>query len=270
MEDAVSPLPATAVCPECGKEVRKDNISRHRKLLHGVTPAPRGHPKTRPEPETDGFEAETDADESPYISQEKVPGGEPAKEAKRRWFKRSGTTSAPKKAPAKRKARVSTAELVSQGWAGAASSVMRWDVPVGRVLMFQAPVAGDVMDEQIAGTFVDRLIQPLARNYDKFTAAGAMVGVPVCVAMLERKPELQPVLMPTLRSMIHPMLVAMAKGAKKVQRRQEEEAEALAELAEFLPPELMAELTADGKSPVDGLIDLIFAGSPTMTQEEAA
>lgn len=70
----------------------------------------------------------------------------------------------------------------------------RIDPPVGRCLQLEAPIAGRKIDEFIANTWVDKMLQPLFRKSDQLEGIGAIVGLPVLVAVLERKPELTPVL----------------------------------------------------------------------------
>ena len=258
-------LPRMVTCDVCDREVRYENIARHKRKLHGIEPERWARKKADADP--DPVELLDDdgsvADDSPYSSDEKVPGGgeKPAAtgakaKAKAKWFKWGGGEKKPRPRGGKR---ISAAEYIGDGWAALGARMMVADAPVGRVLMFQAPVAGDVLDDALAGTVLDRVAQPILKKWEQTSEAGALVMVPLTVAMIERRPEMRPVLVPILRSTMMPMLVAMAKGARRAKKRQAEQVEAMEELADFFPPEVMAEMKASGKSPVDMMIEMIFA-----------
>jgi hypothetical protein len=52
--------------------------------------------------------------------------------------------------------------------------------PTGRMLQFQAPAAGLIIDRAIAGTLPDRLIfQPIARNRDKYEDVAFLLAGPL-------------------------------------------------------------------------------------------
>ena len=136
------------------------------------------------------------------------------------------------------------------------------DVPVGRVLALQAPMVGDVLDDAIKGTVVDKVLQPFVRQGDRAKLIGAVVLPPLLVGALERNPELAPTLMPVLRAAMVPMLVEMAKAAKKAKADEKKLFEALDEVADSLPPELLAEAKERSMHPVDAIIASLFAPPP--------
>ena len=260
------PLPRMVTCDVCDREVRYENIARHKRKLHGIEPERWARKKAESEP--DSVELLDDdgsvGQDSPFHADEQVPGGgeKPAAtgakaKAKAKWFKWGG--GGEKKPRPRVGKRISAAEYIGDGWAALGSKMLTTDPPVGRVLMFQAPVAGDVLDDALAGTVIDRVAQPILRKWEQSSEAGALVMVPLTVAMIERRPEMRPVLVPILRSTMMPMLVAMAKGARRAKKRQAEQVEAMEELADFFPPEVMAEMKASGKTPVDLMIEMIFA-----------
>jgi hypothetical protein len=52
--------------------------------------------------------------------------------------------------------------------------------PTGRMLQYQAPAAGVIIDRAVAGTLPDRvLFQPLARNRDKYEDVGFLLAGPL-------------------------------------------------------------------------------------------
>lgn len=97
----------------------------------------------------------------------------------------------------KRKSRVSLEQLgaAAYGIAGRALAKTRL-YPVGRVLSMQAPVAGLVLEEELAGTMADRVAQPVARLMAKGGTLGALAVLPAAVAayQLTGSPELLPVI----------------------------------------------------------------------------
>lgn len=252
-------------CPECGKMMSAGaGMATHRRLVHMVTKEA-ASPAASPDA---AFEDEKSPGDSPFVTDEQVPGQPQGTKAKK-WFQRGGADKDATKPikPRIHHPRVNTAGFFTEAWTGVGNLVVRSDVPVGRVLLFQAPCVGDIIDEEISGTAADKLIQPVVRWWEKGSTIGALVGVPIVVAMIERQPERQALLVPMLRSMMGPMLVQMAKGAKKAKKRQEAEMAAIEDLDDFLPPEMVAEMKRTNKSPADFLIEMIFADMPTPTPE---
>lgn len=90
------------------------------------------------------------------------------------------------KAPAKagkRLPRVSLASLIEDAWgqmAFASSSIP----PMQRLLTAQAPYCGMALEEALAGTVVDRVLQPVARAEDKAKAVGGVMFPPMALMMV--------------------------------------------------------------------------------------
>lgn len=255
-------MAVTRECPECGKVVSRANLSRHRQQMHGVEPAPPGNPKSvGPEPE--GL-AEDPEDDSPFAeTRERVPGGEPASKPASKWWQRKGASKPKVRVAPKRHPRADTSPIIEHIWQGLAQATASRDVPVSRVLAFQAPFVGGVVDDAIKGTLIDKPLQPLARLYGHSSVLGGIVGTPIIVGMIERRPELHPVLVPVLHDLVDSMLIELAKGAKKEKQRQEKQRAALEELEGLLPPEMMQVLRDENMSPADALIEMIFADMPS-------
>lgn len=58
--------------------------------------------------------------------------------------------------------------------------------PAGRMLEYQAPAAGVIIDDAIAGTAVDRFaVQPIMRNKDKYESVIFLVAPPVLMFMIQ-------------------------------------------------------------------------------------
>jgi hypothetical protein len=91
--------------------------------------------------------------------------------------------------PAKRLPRVSLAGLIEDAW-----SQMAWAAaplpPMQRLLYAQAPFAGVALEGALAGTIVDKALQPVARAEEKAKAVGGLVMPPVALlAVLATAPQ---------------------------------------------------------------------------------
>jgi hypothetical protein len=148
--------------------------------------------------------------------------------------------------------RASAAETLSDIWGGVGTLAMRQGhLPLGRCLQFQAPVAGEMLDGAVEGTFIDKtVLQPIVKGRGRFDAIGAVLGPPLIVLAIERNPNNAEMLMPALRASIRSSLPLMVPAIKKVQERERKAAEAAAELFPDLPP---------GEDPVDAIITMMFA-----------
>jgi hypothetical protein len=112
-----------------------------------------------------------------------------------------------------------------------------------RMMKFQAPAAGMVLEDAVNGTIVDRVLQPVARSAAGFEVFSAVVLPPLLVAALElRGPTIAPFVMPMLRDlMLRYAKLAGPKMAEAMAREQEFEAEfgmSVDQLLEqlFVPP----------------------------------
>lgn len=114
----------------------------------------------------------------------------------------------------------------------------RIDPPVGRVLQFESPLAAKKIDDAIAGTIIDRLLQPLFRKSDDIEGLGAVLGLPILVGIYERRPEMAPVLEPMLYEVMGVMMDQLAPVMRKEKTKQRRTARSLADMSETfnLPP----------------------------------
>lgn len=149
--------------------------------------------------------------------------------------------------------RASAADTLADVWSGVGSLAIRsgQHAPLGRCLQFQAPVAGEMLDEAVKGSFIDKIaLQPFVKARGRFDLLGAVLGPPLIVLAIERNPQQIDVLMPMLRSSVRASLPLMVPAIKKVQEKERKAAEAAAELFPDLLP---------GEDPVDGIIAMMFA-----------
>lgn len=83
-----------------------------------------------------------------------------------------------------RRPRMPVADVVEQIWGQLAWSA-RPLPPVQRILSIQAPFAGAMADQSLAGSLADRVIlQPLARYQDSAESLNALLGPPVFTALI--------------------------------------------------------------------------------------
>lgn len=145
--------------------------------------------------------------------------------------------------------RQSAAELLGMAYGGLGSLLVKTeaDVPVGRTLQIQAPVAGPILDKWLSGTIIDRVLQPFVAKVDDLEDLAALVMLPILVGTLERSPDLAPMLEPMARQAIRANLVHLAAAEKK---RKANEAKYVKALEELEIP--------DGDDPVTAILQSIF------------
>lgn len=213
-----------------------------------------------------------EAAEGPYTRpDEAVPGGvtigaEGEIPRKRGWRDRiwgaggretassvGGPVSTKEKTPTRGK-RSSTDFIFALGWKFMGTRLERSgrDVIVGRCMVYQSPIAGDVLEKLTKGTIIDKALQPFARRADELEAAAALFMLPMLLGMLERNPEMMPVLEPLIRDAIRVHLVAMAPLIKK----ERADAQALADTTRELFPD-----APDGTDPIDLVLGQMVAGT---------
>ena len=150
--------------------------------------------------------------------------------------------------------RTSTADTIGDVWAGVGSLAIRSGrhVPLGRYMQFSSGVSGELLDESLKGSFIDKtVLQPIVKGRGRFDALGAVFGPPALIIAIERDPSKADVLIPLLKSSIRNALPLMVPAIKKVQEKEKKAAEAAAELFPDLEP---------GKDPVDEIIAMMFDG----------
>ena len=105
------------------------------------------------------------------------------------------------------KKRIRVDRLASRFWEVGGRIVSQVDVPLGRVLVWQSDSAGLMVEQMVAGTFVDKMLQPLARAEERAETGFALLAPGACVAALrmaeglpdEQKAIRQAIILPILR-----------------------------------------------------------------------
>jgi hypothetical protein len=126
--------------------------------------------------------------------------------------------------------------------------------------MWQAPAAGEMLDDALAGTFVDRrLLQPAVKTRGRLDVVAAIVGPPAIIFAIEQNPARAAQLIPILKSTIRSSLPSLLPAMKKAQAREEKMNKAVSEMfGDDFPP---------GVDPVDMVIEQMFSGWTAPTYE---
>jgi hypothetical protein len=182
-------------------------------------------------------------------------GADLAKEATKATLGSSGT---PKPAPPKRvRPRVPLGGGLSQiiGALGVGLIMTGRDPGVGMALQFEAPIAGERLDEWIRGTALDRIAQPFARAGKAGKEVGSVIALPFLVGLIERRPELYPVLRePLLRPLVVEMAIQLEQAGQRSAKRLQD-----------------AQRKGSGvEVDSDALLAMLFEGRPPVPQETGA
>lgn len=281
-----------APCPQCDYVAPDDptrfrkgpesRLAAHVRRIHGNGSTPSPEPDAEgpgPFEETDALLGGTTPDEesSPASTGEVAPRSAPAAEPARRrgpvaWMRdrarsrkdspRETAEAAPRRGRPAGKRRTTAADLFTDiVGMGGGQLVRLGHVPTGRMVTFQAPVTGELLDDLVAGTALDRvLVQRLVGAKGTLDLLVAVAGPPALTWQLEKAlalPELTVEqvqrkearigqLEAALKGVIRESLPTILPAAKRVRTR---EAKAQADLVDLLDP---ADLESLGISIVDG------------------
>lgn len=106
------------------------------------------------------------------------------------------------------------------------------DPPVGRTIQFEAPLAAQAIDKAIAGTFIDRILQPLFNKSEQLEGLGAILALPVMVGLYERKPALAPILEPAMLEVVGIAADELVPVMRKHKAKARRNARSLSELTD--------------------------------------
>lgn len=152
--------------------------------------------------------------------------------------------------------RVSAADTIADVWQGAGSLATRnpKHVPLGRFLQWQAPVAGEMLDDAVKGSLMDKLVlQRVVKARGRLDLASAVLAPPILIYLLENNPSLLPTIGPLLESSIRNSLPLMVPAIKKMKAKAAAADEAAREL--FADDD-----TFDpNQDPVQQIIAMLFA-----------
>ena len=126
--------------------------------------------------------------------------------------------------------RISVDHLIGRMWEGVARFAAPMSLPVSRCLQVQSPVAGMIIEDLVAGTVADRVLQPVARAEEKAEKVLALVGPPLLVLAIEQSMLLPPdqmmvrqaLLMPILKESLRVWIQVAGPKVEEAARREEE------------------------------------------------
>ena len=178
------------------------------------------------------------------------------------WFSKKTKPKQPKQTPfaSKERAprgvsrRVSAAGSIEDAWMGLGGMAVRTGrhAPLGRYLQWQAPAAGEMLDQAVAGSILDKKIfQPAVRARGRLDLIVSVMGPPGIILAIERNPQNAQMLLPMLKTAIRSSLPTMLPAMKKAQMREEKVTASLKEMFPDMP---------EGVDPVDMVIQELFAG----------
>jgi len=164
-------------------------------------------------------------------------------------------SSAPRR-PRSKHPRVSVAEVCGSAWYGLARVAANVDVALSRCLQLQSGVAGEILEDIAKDTFVDTLLQPVARGAEKGKKAAALIGPPMLTTAIraaEGLPEPQrsirlAFLMPLLEESLVMMARVTGDMSERVTAKIEEEAP-LREMAKAQVQLIFADLVPAAAEP---------------------
>ena len=287
--------PAKKVCtqPGCDWEGYAMHLPRHMLSAHGIE-AVKGTRAVKPDevlPPEEGERLETVRDVVDAVTVEETAPRKPGimdRFRSRRGRSRGGSAApttrerAPKR-PRPGGKRVALDSDISDIWSfGGRRLEHSIHYPTGRMLQYQAPAAGIILDRAIAGTLPDRMLfQPIARNRDKYEDVGFLLAGPLLTfaltqnghaieALVARQGEWdeqdfakyqelvgkQEMLKEMFTWVLSMMLPRLAEGKKKADEKKAKADAAIADAFPDLGPE----------NPVDVLATMLF--EPPRFQEE--
>ena len=106
------------------------------------------------------------------------------------------------------------------------------DPPVGRCLQLEAPLIGIQIDKVIAGTFIDKLLQPLFSKGELLEELSAVLALPVLIGLLERKPEWTQILLEPISQSLGKVLEETAPLIRKKKTAQRRYARSLSDISD--------------------------------------
>lgn len=217
IDDATEELtPVAGSCPECAQVFQtRAGLLSHLRAKHPGAEVPAGPA-------------------SPREPAEQRPAADGAKRSRWAFGKARTRRESPGIPPTRPRARrVSTARLGSTLTTFAAGGVGRLgQEPLAMIMGFTSPVAGEIMDDAIAGTVVDRVVQPFVRGQGKYEDLGALVACWVSVAWASNNPENAE---PAYAMFSWSMQVLLPKMGKEMAARASEQRKAAEQLAEVMP-----------------------------------
>lgn len=117
----------------------------------------------------------------------------------------------------KKVARKSLASVLSMGYEWLSVPAASVSKPVAYMMQVQAPVVGEVLDGPIAGTIIDKLLQPLATVNEALEPVNAVITPLVGAFLLDRFPQHADKILPKMRNGLHAWAKVAGPHYEKIQ-----------------------------------------------------
>jgi hypothetical protein len=171
-------------------------------------------------------------------------------------------------APSKQ-ARVKTADFWGDAIGGVAGLVARTgDLPVARAMDWTSPVAGDIIEDATKDTFLDKMVQPVARNAEKWEDLFDQNGFWAAIAMAERNPMQAQSAMRFARKRFVSLLPRIHKKIVADRKKEREAVDALSDLMPDIGDLFEGGVIPPGVDPIDALLQSMFAVPDTVNTEQ--
>lgn len=128
----------------------------------------------------------------------------------------SGTRTRGKKA-----ARKSLASVISMGYEWLSVPAASVSKPVAFMMQIQAPVVGEVLDGPVAGTVIDKILQPLATVNEAMEPVNAVITPLIGAFLLDRFPQHADKILPKMRNGLHAWAKVAGPHYEKIQAEEE-------------------------------------------------
>lgn len=136
-------------------------------------------------------------DEAPPVVEETAPKLAPDEPALTRVINRAKKTTRP--ARGRKVVRASVAKILGIGYSMLSVPVASFSKPTAYMMTLQQEVAGEILDPVIAGTIVDKILQPFAQVSEKMEPINALLTPLVCVMLMDKFPAMDEKTVPQLR-----------------------------------------------------------------------
>lgn len=159
-------------------------------------------------------------DDAPERVEEVAPNVGAPEPVLSRVVSRAKKATSGTRARGKKVARKSLASVVSMGYEWLAIPAATVSPPVSYMMAIQAPVVGEILDGPIAGTILDKILQPLATVNEALEPVNAVLTPLVGAFLLDRFPQHADKIVPKLRTGLHAWAKLAGPHYEKIQEEE--------------------------------------------------
>ena len=179
-------------------------------------------------------------DNAPEFVEEVAPKIDEAEPVIGRVIKRARKATSGSRTRGKKSVRKSLAAVISMGYEWLAVPAATLSPPVSFMMQIQAPVVGEILDGPIAGTFIDKLLQPIATVNEAMEPINAVITPLVGAFLLDRFPQHADKILPKMRNGLHQWAKVSGPHYVKIQEEEASFTEEFGESIDKVLEQLMA------------------------------